>query len=101
MKELFFEYWKEKGYLIDYVLVDYFMLIVYENIPTAKKMIDGLEYNNSLIEELQNKFNEPYDETIYNQLLDSDTYLFKLSWRMDFKEKTDDGRSKRLKIRGI
>ena len=39
MNRLFSEYWRKKDYLIDYLLVDYFMCLVYENIPKAKKLI--------------------------------------------------------------
>lgn len=91
-KELFFEYWKRKNYLIDYLLVDYFMMIVFRNSPYAKKLIDELPYNNPLVEELQNRMSLPYDENEYNKLVnDSNTSLFKLSWRMDFEKMTKSG----------
>ena len=28
----------------------------------------------------------------YKKIIDSDTYLYKLSWREEFREKTDDGK---------
>lgn len=93
MCDLFLAYWKEKNYLIDYLLVDYFMLVVYESFPQAKKLIDELPYNNSQIDDLQNIMNDCYDAEVYHKLINSeDTYLFKLSWRMGFKEKTEEGK---------
>lgn len=93
MMDLFLAYWKDKNYLIDYLLVDFFMLIIYENIPKAKQLIDDLQYNNSKIERLQELMNEPFNAEEYDRLMNSeDTFMFKLSWRMNFKEKTVDGR---------
>lgn len=88
-KELFFEYWKKFDYLVDYLLVDYSLLIVYNNVLRARELIDELPYNNIRIEELQELMSEEYDAEKYNELINStDTSFFKLSWRMDFpKEK--------------
>lgn len=90
INELFLTYWKTKDYLIDYFLLDNFMLLVYENIPYAKKLIDDLEYNNPEIEELQNRMNDVYNEKNFEDLINGETYFFKLSWRMNFKEKIGD-----------
>lgn len=93
VKELLFEYWKKNDYLVDYLLLDYFIRIAYENIPNAKKLIDDLPYNNPQIEELQSRMSLPYDEIEYKHLInDSDTDFFKLSWRMNFDKETSDNK---------
>ena len=90
-KDLFFEYWKMNNYLIDYLLVDYILLLIYRNIPKAKELIDNLPYNNPQIEELQNRMNEIYDELGYQELINhSGTDFFKLSWRMNFEKQKDE-----------
>lgn len=90
-KDLFFEYWRKNNYLIDYLLVDYFLLLIYQNIPKAKALIDNLPYNNPQIEELQNRMNQIYNESDYRDLINhSDTDFFKLSWRMAFNEMVND-----------
>lgn len=92
MNDLFLEYWKKEDYLIDYLLVDYFMEVIYRNLPSVKDLVDELPYNNSLIDELQAKMNDKYIEKDYKELVDSkDTYLFKLSWRLSFQQETKDG----------
>lgn len=92
MKELFFEYWKRKNYLIDYLLVDYFMFLVYDNIPSAKYLIDNLPYNNSKVEDFQNVMNMEFNNDDYKRIIEAeDTIFYKLSWRMDFSKYTDDG----------
>lgn len=92
VRDLLFEYWKKKDYSIDYLLLDYFIMLVYRNIPEAKKLIDNVPYNNPCMEELQNRMSMAFNKNDYDQLLyNSDTYLFKLSWRMNFEKETDDG----------
>lgn len=93
MCELFFEYWKKEDYLIDYLLVDLFMCLIYDNIPYAKKLIDELPYNNSNIESLQENMNNEYNNKKYQEIIRAkDTYFYKLSWRMYFKNETSDGK---------
>lgn len=93
MKELFFEYWKKNDYLIDYLLVDFFMLAVYNNVSHAKELIDSHPYNQPQLETLQEIMSQVYDEEKYNNLtIKSNTDMFKLSWRMNFKRETEEGR---------
>lgn len=89
VQELIFDYWAKNDYLIDYLLLDYYILIVYNEIKKAAVLLDSLPYNNIFIEELQNRMSEVFDQTDYLKLInDSDTSFFKLSWRMNFnKEK--------------
>lgn len=92
VNDLFLAYWEKYDYLIDYLLVDYFMMLVYRNLPKAKDLIDNVPYNNPCMEELQNRMSMAFNKNDYVQLLyNSDTYLFKLSWRMNFEKETDDG----------
>ncbi len=89
-KDLFFAYWKKHDYLIDYLLVDYIFLLIYENNKKARLLMDELPYNNPLIEELQNRMNRIYNQKEYYELVNcSNTYFFKLSWRMSFEECSD------------
>lgn len=92
MRELFFEYWKKNDYLIDYLLVDFFMLAVYNNISYAKELIDNLPYNQPQLETLQEIMSQPYNEQKYKEITEnSNTDMFKLSWRMNFKKETENG----------
>ena len=92
VNDLFLAYWEKYDYLIDYLLVDYFIMLVYRNLPKAKDLIDNVPYNNLLVEELQNRMSMSFNKEDYDNLLyNSGTFLFKLSWRMKFEEKTVDG----------
>ncbi len=92
MNELFSAYWKKKNYLIDYLLVDYFMCMVYDNIPQAKDLIDSLPFNNSKVDDFQNVMNDTYKKEKYNEIIGAkDTFFYKLSWRMKFRKTSSDG----------
>lgn len=93
MNELFLAYWEKKNYLIDYLLVDYFMCMVYDNIPQAKDLIDELPFNNSKVDDFQNVMNDTYKKDKYNEIIGAkDTFFYKLSWRMKFKKTSSDGK---------
>ena len=92
MNELFSAYWKKKNYLIDYLLVDYFMCMVYDNIPQAKDLIDSLPFNNSKVDDFQNVMNDTYKKEKYNEIIGAkDTFFYKLSWLMKFRKTSSDG----------
>ena len=93
VRDLFYEYWKRNDYLIDYLLVDYFIYLAYLENDQARELIDNLQYNNPHIDDYQEIMDLPFDSQKYLRLVNSDdTYFYKLSWRMDFKETNDDGK---------
>lgn len=94
MADLFLAYWKNNDYLIDYLLVDYFMAVVYNNFQNAKSLVDNLKYNNSMIDELQSRMNLEYSKDEYDSLINqTETFLFKLSWRMEFREEINNAKT--------
>ena len=92
VKDLFYEYWKTNDYLIDYLLLDYFIRLVYNNLPEARSLIDNLPYNNEKIEELQARMNLAFNQKEYDKLInESNTNFFKLSWRIPFDNEDKNG----------
>lgn len=90
--EYYLEYWKKEEQLIDYLFVDYIIYLGYQNIKNIKKSMDNNKINNVKRDELYNMFNEEFSMDKYKELLNSDTYLYKLSWREPFNDKTIDGK---------
>lgn len=90
--DFYFQYWKNENYAIDYLFMDYMIYLAYNNIKNIKKAIDQNEINNTRRDELYNIFNQEFSLDKYNDLLESDTYLYKLSWREAFNSKTTDGK---------
>ena len=54
--------------------------------------MDKTPINNLKRDELTAIFNQEFDSEKYKKIIRSDTYLYKLSWREKFREKTDDGK---------
>ncbi|MEW9077467.1 capsular polysaccharide synthesis protein [Terrisporobacter glycolicus] len=90
--DFYFQYWKNEDYAIDYLFMDYMIYLAYNNIKNIKKAIDQNEINNTRRDGLYNIFNQKFSLDKYKNFLDSDTYLYKLSWRETFDSKTTDGK---------
>ncbi len=87
-RDIFFSYWKKYNKLIDYFLIDYTMLIGYNNIPEFKKLVDSLPLNNQGIKELDKHFNDEYSKELLDNILSESTF-FKLNWKRDYKKETN------------
>jgi hypothetical protein len=87
-RDIFYAYWKKHDKLIDYFLIDYAIAFGYKKIPAIKKLIDSVPKNNENINELRRRFEEPYDEKSYRELLDSAAF-FKLTYKTEFRTEID------------
>lgn len=86
-------YWQKTDCAIDYLFADYTIRLAYNHIEFIRKLIDDVPVNNLYRDDLQNMFDDEYNEDTFKQLMeDKNTYFHKLSWRMDFKEITDHGK---------
>lgn len=86
-------YWEKNDCAIDYLFVDYTIRLAYNHIDFIKELIDYVPENNLRRDDLQNMFDDKYNEDMFKQLMnEKNTYIHKLSWRMNFKETTDDGK---------
>jgi len=92
MCDFFESYWSNNKIAIDYLLMDYAIALAKKKIPLINEMIEVVPENNLERDELQSILNEEFDLDKYNELMHSETYLFKLSWRMDFREFSENGK---------
>lgn len=92
LRDFFFEYCKNDTYIIDYLLIDYVIALAYENIKSVRQEIDEIPITNINRDDLVLLMNEPYDENIYNSLINSETYLFKLTWKEKFNDLAENGK---------
>lgn len=83
VRDLFLEYWRRKNFLIDYLLVDYAIVLVEENDAWARACFDAIKPNNPMCDELFKVLGDPYDSKQWN-LLSRCTDLFKLTWKQSF-----------------
>ena len=71
--------------------MDYVIALARKEILHIDKLIENVPMNNLQRDKLQELFNEPLDKEIFDDLINSDTYIFKTSWRMNFIEETLEG----------
>lgn len=79
------EYWKERNYMIDYMLIDYAVEIAYQELPEGKALLDSVPLNNPKVEGLRPLLNDVWSPSVLRDLT-ADTTFFKLTWKHSFKK---------------
>lgn len=77
--EVFTEYWKRYDRLMDYVLIDYTYNLLYNHVPSIKKMVDETPFNNPQIWSLQTVLDKTCTEERFKELMAeplADVYKF-------------------------
>lgn len=94
LRKFYLEYWEKENHIIDYLLPDYAIHLAYSNIPSIKKYMDMVPFNNVKIDDLIAVFDQAYDEREYEQICNSDTFVFKLGYREEqyLQKKTKEGK---------
>lgn len=92
MTDFYNEYWKKENCAIDYLFMDYAIVLAMKHIPCISKAIESVPINNLQRDDYAAIMNEEFDNDKLKLLLSSDTYLFKLSWRESYAEKTPEGK---------
>lgn len=90
LRDAFFTWWETHDSVIDYVILDYFLLAGYKQLPAIREQIDGVPNNNPDVFEMYKVLNEPYTPELYAQLT-SRTNLHKLTYKMELKRCADNG----------
>ena len=83
-KELFYEYWKKQDTLIDYLMIDYIIMLAYKKFPDIKKEIDNLPYSSERLYDLVNLLSKEYDEENFELLMEACIFS-KLDWHKKYK----------------
>ena len=82
-RDFFLHYWQTNNSLIDYLTLDYLIVLAQGKDERIKKLIEAITPNNQRCDDLFVALPQRYDEE-YWYSLKKDTALFKLSWKMDF-----------------
>lgn len=87
IRDFAFEYWKKYDFLVDYLLVDYWVVLAQRHSPKVADAFNNIRSNNPLCDELYKILGEPYNENKWRELKKG-TGLFKLTWKQTYpKEK--------------
>ena len=83
VRDFFLNYWKNNDTLIDYLLVDYMIVLAQRWDSQIAEAFEKIIPNNPCCDELYKIVGEPYNEEIWEELK-KDTSLFKLTWKQEF-----------------
>ncbi len=88
VRDMFFDYWEKHDTLIDYLMIDYLIMLAYEEFHDIKAEIDSLAYTSERLYDLVNVLSEPYDEEYFMEL-ENDCIFSKLDWHRKYKMTAD------------
>lgn len=91
MHAAFSLYWQKNSVSIDYLLVDYLIELAYQEIPAIKELLNNIPINNVHRDDLQSAMNQCLDASEFDNVIKSDTVLYKLSWRECYSCITNEG----------
>lgn len=90
LRDAFYKWWKDYDRVIDYVILDYFLLAAYHNIPVVQQMIDSVPDNNVDVFEMYKVLHLPYSDELFSNLTKT-TVMHKLTYKIDLYKKTESG----------
>lgn len=91
LRDFFNLYWRDHDYLIDYFLIDYAIKLIFDQFESIREQICRIPKNNCGIYDLVRCFDMAYEPKEYEKLMKSDTWMHKLTWKKQYKVKTDHG----------
>lgn len=83
-KEMFYDYWIDHDVSVDYFMIDYILMIAYNNYPDIKAEIDSLPYSSERLYDLVNLLSSEYDKEYFDKLMD-ECIFSKLNWHASYK----------------
>ena len=88
IRDYLFEYWKKYDYMIDYLFLDYLIVLARNNHEYVDSLFAASPDNNPMCDELLKVLNKPYDDIAWEQLR-QDTQLFKLTWKAQAQQEVN------------
>lgn len=82
-RDFFLHYWETNNSLIDYLTLDYLIVLAQRKDKRIKEVFDAIIPNNQRCDDLFVALPEIYNEEYWNALK-KDTALFKLTWKIEY-----------------
>ena len=82
-RDFFLEYWRHSEFMVDYLLVDYLIVLTQRYDSAIAEAFASIEPNNPRCDDLQPRLGEVYSQDEWQELC-RDTCLFKLTWKENF-----------------
>lgn len=83
IRDFFLNYWKNNNTMVDYLMVDYMIVLAQKNDGSIAKEFAEIKPNNSECDELVKVLGMSYDEDKWEELKNK-TALFKLTWKRKY-----------------
>ena len=83
-REMFLEYWKTHDTLVDYLMIDYILMIAYQEFPDIKAEIDALPWSSERLYDLVHMLDAPFSESEWN-ILCNECIFSKLDWHRTYR----------------
>lgn len=80
IRDFLYAYWRKHNMTIDYMLIDYVMLLICRHNDEFAKMLDDVPYTNPNVHTLRNHMGEEYTPERFAELT-KDTEIFKLTYK--------------------
>lgn len=88
LRDAFYMWWKDYDDVIDYVILDYFLLAAYHSVPAVKKQIDNVPDNNVDVFEMYKTLHLPYSVDLFDKLTNN-TVMHKLTYKIQLVKQTE------------
>lgn len=92
IRDILFHYWKDNEKLVDYLLVDYAVVLAQQHYKDLAEAFKQIQPNNPYCDELYKVLGQPYDENTW-QHISKDTALYKLTWKQSFEKEINGKKS--------
>lgn len=83
IRDFFLEYWKTNDFMVDYLMVDYMIVMAQRHCDEIADTFRNIRPNNPRCDDLYKMLGDPYDAEQWKALT-SQTSLFKLTWKQSF-----------------
>lgn len=88
IRDFFLNYWKHNDTMVDYLMVDYMIVLAQRYDERIAKIFADIKPNNPQCDELYKVMGDKFDEKKWKDLKKA-TYLFKLSWKYQYPKEKD------------
>lgn len=91
LRDFMFAYWEKQNLLIDYLLIDYCMILITQENQEYAELLNSVPLNNSNVHSLREHINDEYDMKEWNSIT-KDTNFFKLSYKIELSQTSYAGK---------
>ena len=87
-KDMFLSYWQTHDTLVDYLMIDYIIMLAYNEFKDVHNEIDTLPYSSERLYDLVHLLDKPFNDKEFSSLCD-DCIFSKLDWHKKYKTQAD------------